>query len=54
MNTDINTKTKEQIIYELLLSLNRGNTGFADNRPLYAIEQYYELIKQGIIKEHEV
>ena len=49
-NTNLK-KTKEEIIYELLLSLNRGNSGYIDGRPRCAIEQYEQLVKNGIIKE---
>lgn len=37
------TKTKEEIIYELLLSLNKGNTGYVGDRVEYALEQYRDL-----------
>lgn len=50
MSTNLN-KTKEEIIYELLLSLNNGNTGCADNRVEFAIAQYDSLIKNGIVNE---
>lgn len=48
--TNLN-KEKEEIIYELLLSLNNGNTYYATERVGLAIEQYDELVKQGIITE---
>lgn len=44
-------KSREDIIYELLLSLNQGNSGYINNRVQYAIEQYEELVSKGIIKE---
>ena len=44
-------KTREDIIYELLLSLNEGNCGDIENRVDYAIMQYEQLIKKVI--EHE-
>lgn len=47
-------KTKEEIIYEILLNLNRGNSGCIDSRVKYAIEQYNLLVKQGIIKEEKI
>jgi hypothetical protein len=45
------TKTREEIIYELLLSLNKGNTGPVDNRIYYALDQYKQLVEQGIVKD---
>lgn len=50
MNTNLG-KTKEKIIYELLLSLNHGNTCYALDRVYYATKQYNELVDQGIIIE---
>ena len=44
-------KTKEEIIYEILLSLNNGNSGYIDERVKYAIKQYEQLVEQKIIKE---
>jgi len=44
-------KTREDIIYEILISLNQGNSGDINNRIQYAIEQYEELVSEGIIKE---
>lgn len=44
-------KTKEEIILEILLSLNAGNSGYIDDRPAYAYNQYKKLVEQGIIKE---
>ena len=41
----ISNKTKEEIIYELVLSLNKGNSGYAHERVKYAIKQYEELEK---------
>lgn len=43
-------KTKEEIIYELLISLNRGNSGYAYERVQKAIDQYQKLVSAGIIK----
>ena len=48
------TKTKEEIIYELLLSLNNGDSGYIDRRVDYAIQQYEQLVKAGIIKERRL
>ena len=44
-------KTREDIIYELLISLNQGNSGDINHRIQYAIEQYEELVSEDIIKE---
>jgi hypothetical protein len=43
--------TKEEIILKLLFSLNAGNSGYIDDRVVYAIEQYERLVKEGIIVE---
>lgn len=43
--------TKEEIILQLVLSLNRGNSGGAYDRVSYAIAQYERLVERGIIKE---
>ena len=45
--------TKEEIILQLVLSLNRGNSGGAYDRVRYAIDQYEQLVDRGIIKEEE-
>ena len=45
--------TKAEIILQLVLSLNRGNSGGAYDRVTYAIAQYERLVEQGIIKEEE-
>lgn len=47
--TNLN-KTKDQIIYELLLSLNEGNCGYVDSRVDYAVQQYEQLRKKGIVR----
>lgn len=50
-------KTREEIIYELLLSLNQGNGGYivegeeGTPRVDLAIAQYNALVKRNIIKE---
>lgn len=43
-------KTKNQIIYELLLSLNEGNVGYVDSRVDYAVQQYEQLRQKGIVR----
>ncbi len=48
--TNLNKK-REEIIYELLLSLNNGNACYVDDRVRIAIDQYNDLVKQGIVTE---
>lgn len=43
--------TKADIILDLIMSMNRGNSGYISERPRYAIEQYQQLVDNGIIKE---
>ena len=50
--TNLN-KTKEEIIYELLISLNQGNSGGASTRVDVARKQYELLLEEGVIKETE-
>ena len=50
MNTNLG-KTKEEIIYELLLSLNKGNNGYYADRVYAAIYQYNQLVTENIIVE---
>lgn len=45
--------TKEEIILQLVLSLNRGDSGEIWDRVLHAERQYELLVKRGIIKEEE-
>ena len=45
--------TKEEIILQLVLSLNRGNSGGAYDRVGYAVAQYDRLVTYGIIKEEK-
>ena len=45
--------TKQEIILQLVLSLNHGNSGSAYDRVSYAITQYERLVAAGIIKEEE-
>ena len=50
-------KSKEEIIYELLISINQGNSDYlrsgeeATPRIDLAIAQYNALVKRGIVKE---
>ena len=48
--TNLN-KTREEIIYELVLSLNKGNCGYSGDRVDMAIRQYDEFVRCGVIKE---
>lgn len=43
-------KTREQLIFELVLSLNNGNTGYTNDRVKTAICQFEQLVGEGIIK----
>lgn len=45
--------SKAEIILQLVLSLNRGDSGGAYDRVHYAIAQYDRLVDAGIIKEEE-
>lgn len=47
-------KTKEEIIYELLLSLNAGDSYYVkgtEDRVWLAKSQYERLVNEGVIKE---
>ena len=47
-------KTKEEIIYEILLSLNAGDNYYVrstDDRIQLAKHQYERLVDEGVIKE---
>lgn len=46
-------KTKAEIILELVISLNKGNSGYINDRVAYAIDQYYQLVRHDVIKEEE-
>lgn len=48
--TNLN-KTKEEIIYELVLSLNQGSSSYASDRVNIAVIQYNKMVENGIIKE---
>ena len=43
--------TKEEIILQLVCSLNAGDSGYINDRVRYAIEQYQQMVERGIIKE---
>ena len=42
---------REEIIIQLLISLNQGNSGYIDERVKYAIEQYDKLVEEKILPE---
>lgn len=44
-------KEREEIIYELLLSLNNGNSSYVQDRVQLAINQYNALVGNKIITE---
>lgn len=48
--TNLN-KTKEEIVYELVLSLNKGDSYYVNQRVDVALEQYNKLVEKGIVKE---
>lgn len=50
--TNLN-KTREEIVYELLISLNHGNSSYVQDRVRLAIDQYDELVQRGIVKKLE-
>ena len=45
------SKTREEIIYELVLSLNNGDCSYIGDRVEIAIRQYDEFVRCGVIKE---
>ena len=44
-------KTKAEIVLDLVISLNRGNSFSVDRRAEAAFDQYCALVKMGIIVE---
>lgn len=48
--TNLN-KSKEEIIYELVLSLNKGDSYYVNQRVDVALEQYNKLVEKGVVKE---
>ena len=46
-------KTKAEIILELVLSINRGDSAGIERRVHWAVQQYNDLVARGIIKEVE-
>lgn len=45
--------TKEEIILQLVLSLNRGDSGHFFDRVIFAERQYEQMVERGIIKKEE-
>lgn len=48
--TNLN-KSREEIIFELVLSLNNGNVCYVNDRVRLAINQYNDLVENKIITE---
>lgn len=48
--TNLN-KTKEEIVYELVLSLNQGNSCCVEDRVDLALAQYEHLVEERIVVE---
>ena len=46
-------KTKAEIILDLVISLNTGDSGYINDRVPSAIYQYQQLVNAGIIEEEE-
>lgn len=46
-------KTKVEVILDLVMSLNRGNSDYINDRVPTAIYQYQQLVNAGIIEEEE-
>ena len=49
----LNKLTKADIILELVMSLNRGDSGGVYDRVKFAIMQYEALVEHGIIEEEK-
>ena len=45
--------TKADIILDLVMSLNRGDSGGVYDRVKFAIRQYEALVEHGILKEEK-
>ncbi len=48
--TNLN-KTREEIIYELVLSFNKGDSCVPEDRVRLAVAQYTDLVNEGVINE---
>lgn len=44
-------KTKAEIVLELVLALNRGDSCGVENRVRWALMQYDDMVERGIIVE---
>ena len=40
--------TRSEWLIQAVLSLNSGNTGYAENRVKFALQQYEQLVKAGV------
>lgn len=49
----VNKDDRTEIIIRLVESLNKGGQGFNENRPLWAITQYNELVAHKVIVEEK-
>ena len=49
----LNKLTKADIILDLVMSLNRGDSGGVYDRVKFAIKQYEALVEHGIIEEEK-
>lgn len=49
----VNKDGRTEIIIRLVESLNKGGQGFNENRPLWAITQYNELVAHKVIVEEK-
>lgn len=45
--------TKEEIILKLVCSLNTGSCGYVDDRVRWAIDQYNQMVKAGVVTEED-
>lgn len=46
-------KTRAEVILELVVSMNRGNSDYVNDRVASAIYQYQQLVNAGIIEEED-
>ena len=46
-------KIKNQIIFDILISLNQGSCSYTGSRVNEAIKQYNELVERGIVEKEK-
>lgn len=51
---DVKDMSKEDVIFEILLSLNKGNCREAESRVDLAIKQYNQLKEAGLVDKNNV